>query len=92
MGAAHRAENNRIGGFGFGDGGIGDCNAVFVVGGAADQIGLARELRLPLGLVEKGNHALDLGHGLDADAVAGKQEEFEIGHDLADPGVRSCEG
>ena len=49
-------------------------HAVLVDGGPTDQRRRGVEAHLPL-LVEEGNEALDLGHHLRADAVAGKQQE-----------------
>ena len=51
-----------------------------VVGAAADQILLNFEL-CAAGLSEPCNHALDLGHYLGADAVAGKEKQFFCCHD-----------
>ena len=48
--------------------------------GAADNIRLCHELRLTL-LVKEGEDAINLGHDLGADAVAGKQEQLVRCHD-----------
>ena len=63
---------------------VGDGDAVLVDGGAADEVGLGLELRLAL-LVEEGDDALDLGHHLGADAVAGQKEQIVRGHAVTGP-------
>ena len=55
------------------------------IGRAADQIALGRELARVALALKKAIEALDLGHRLDADAVAGKQEQVVGGHAVKGP-------
>ncbi len=71
--AAHGAEHDRIGGLREVHRGIGQRHAVRVEGSAADEIALALELET-LAVTEPGDDALDLGHHLGADAVAGQEQ------------------
>ena len=64
---------------------------MLVVGAAADEAGLDREIGELLA-VEPGDQLFDLGHDLGADAVAGEEEEL-LGHcaDLAGSRMRRVE-
>jgi hypothetical protein len=77
---ADGAEDHGVGGLGLVHRRLGDRDPVRVEGGAADEVG--GRLEPPLGAlrVEKGDDALDFGHGLHTDAVARQQQQLERGH------------
>ena len=84
LGAADGAEDDRVGLLRLLHRGVGDGDAVLVVGGAADEVGLGRELGAAR-LVEEVDDALDLGDGFNADPVAGKEEQVIGGHAVKGP-------
>ena len=72
---ADRAEHDGVGGKRAFHGGVRDRLAMGVVGAAADQIRLGLDRGDPAA-VDPADHALDLGHHLGADPVAGQQKEL----------------
>ena len=73
--AADRAEHDGVGGERALHGRVGDGLAMRIVGAAADQVGLGLD-RGEAGRVDPGDEALDLGHHLRPDAVAGEQKKL----------------
>ncbi len=90
LGSADGAEDHRVRFHGLGHRLVGDRHALGVDGSAADEIRFRLEFRPLATLVEEGDHALDLGHRFDADAVAGQEEQLVGGHGFGDPVEALC--
>ena len=80
LGAADGAEDHGVGLLRFLHHGVGDGNAVLVVGRPADEIAFGLEPAALGALVEERDDALDLGDGFDADPVSGQQQQVKSGH------------
>ena len=79
LGAADGAEQDGGGGVRLPHGLLGDGHAVLVDCRPAREVRLRLEPGRVARLVEQGDQPLDLGHDLDADAVAGQEQETMSG-------------